>query len=72
MLSNIAEGVERESAKEKIRFLFIAKGSLGELRTQTYIGMDIGYIDKTIGADWLAETGELSAMLAGLINSLRK
>ena len=72
MPSNIAEGVERESAKEKVRFLFIAKGSAAELRTQIYIGMDIGYIDKATGVGWLAETQEISAMLVGLINSLRK
>ena len=47
--SNIAEGFERMSAKEKLTFLGYAKGSCGELRSQTYIGMDIGYIDKKVG-----------------------
>ena len=64
--------MERESAKEKIRFLFIAKGSAAELRTQIYIGIEIGYIDKATGSDWIAETKEISAMLVGLINSLRR
>jgi four helix bundle protein len=40
--SNIAEGYERESAKEIANFLNYAKGSAGELRTQIYIGMDMG------------------------------
>jgi four helix bundle protein len=44
--SNIAEGFERESHKESVTFLSYAKGSCGELRTQIYIGIDIGYIDK--------------------------
>ena len=35
--SNIAEGAERNSKAEYIRFLHIAKGSAGELRTQVYI-----------------------------------
>lgn len=43
--SNIAEGLQRETAKEEARFLYYAKGALGERLTQTYIGIDIGYID---------------------------
>ena len=42
--SNIAEGMERVSDKEKLQFLNFAKASCGELRTQIYIGMDISYI----------------------------
>ena len=43
ILSNIAEGHEHNSDKEIANFLNYAKGSAGELRTQIYIGMDIGY-----------------------------
>ena len=69
--SNIAEGAERESSKEFINFLSYAKGSAGELKTQTYIGMDIGYIDKETGTKWVQETDEISRMLAGLIKTKR-
>ena len=44
--SNIAEGDERGSNRDSARFLYIAKGSLAELRTQLEISTEIGYIDK--------------------------
>jgi len=69
--SNITEGIERESNKDCIRFLDYAKGSCGELRTQIYIGIDIGYINDITGKKWIKETRELSAMLVGLIKTKR-
>ena len=68
--SNIAEGMERNYNKEKRQFLFIAKASCAELRTQTYIGMKIGYITAKKGKQWIQETKELSVMLTSLINSI--
>jgi four helix bundle protein len=69
--SNTAEGFERESQKDCIKFLTYAKGSCGELRCQIYIGMDIDYIPKDIGKKWIQETVELSSMLSGLIKTKR-
>ena len=69
--SNIAEGIERRSDKEKVNFLSYAKGSCGELRTQIYIGMKIGYLSKDKGNKWITETKEISAMLIGLMNSIK-
>ena len=69
--SNIAEGFERESQKECLSFLSYAKGSCGELRTQIYIGMDIGYINKPVGKTLIQETNEISAMLGGLMKTKR-
>ena len=68
--SNIAEGVERSSSKEKAQFLSYAKGSCGELRSQIYIGMKIAYIPKDKGRQWISETKEISAMTTGLIKSI--
>ncbi len=47
--SNIAEGMTRDSNKEKRRFLDIARSSLSEARTQIYIGIEIGYINNDTG-----------------------
>jgi four helix bundle protein len=69
--SNIAEGFERGTQKECIVFLLYAKGSCGELRTQIYIGMDIGYIDRITGEDWIKEAREISSMISGLIKTKR-
>jgi len=70
--SNIAEGLERISDKEKIRFLDISRGSLAEAQTQIYIGMKIKYIDSKIGSKWIKDLEEIGKMLTGLINSINK
>ena len=70
--SNIAEGMERATAADKQRFLVFAKGSCGDLRTQSHIGIDIGYINREVGMRWIQETREMSAMLVGLIRSLNR
>jgi four helix bundle protein len=67
--SNIAEGMERGTAKDCIKFLQYAKGSCGELRTQIYIGIEIGYISEDTGNGWIQDTREISAMLVGLIRA---
>ena len=69
--SNIAEGAERSSDKEFSRFLQYSKGSCGELRTQIYIGIEIGYIEPEIGKEWIKETQEISAMIVGFIKKLK-
>jgi len=64
--SNIAEGMEKNYKREKIRFFEISKGSIAELITQIYIGIEIEYIDKQIGLRWINELDEISKMLTGL------
>lgn len=69
--SNIAEGLERYSDKETIQFLNYARGSCAELRTQIYIGIEIGYIKKQTGLVWTQESKELSKMIMSLIKYLK-
>jgi four helix bundle protein len=68
--SNIAEGAERNSSTEYIRFLHIAKGSAGELRTQVYIAQQIGIYQNIKAKELVDELKEISSMLQGLIKSL--
>ena len=68
--SNLAEGFERETSKEFIRFLYIAKGSAGELRSKLYLSLDIGYISSTKFEELKKECLEVSRMISGLIKYL--
>src|SRR5205814_5624320 len=70
--SNVAEGYERNSNKEFIRFLNIAKGSCGELRTQLYISRKLNFLSKTDFNHLIIESKEISAMLHGLARAVAK
>ena len=68
--SNIAEGAERDSTPDYIKFLRYSNGSCAELRTQLYIYQRIHTnIDLST---LIKETKEISAMLQALINSLQR
>ncbi|MZR62139.1 four helix bundle protein [Alcanivorax sp. DP30] len=69
--SNIAEGYERNSDREKALFLNYAKGSAGELRTQVHIGSRIGYIPEAVGIRWSEEVEQLSRMLFAIIRRMQ-
>jgi four helix bundle protein len=64
--SNVAEGYERDSQAEFRRFLLIAKGSCGELRTQLYIVKAMKLVGDEEIEPLIRECGEISAMLKGL------
>ena len=67
--SNIAEGYERNSDKDFIRFLLIAKGSLSELRTQLEIAKEITYMNDETFEKLEEHCNKIGAMLSKLIKS---
>jgi four helix bundle protein len=46
IMSNIAEGFSRQTDKEFIQFLYIAKGSTSEIQSHLYLSLDLGYLSK--------------------------
>ena len=72
VLSNIAEGFEREGNVEFCRFLAMAKGSCGEVRAQLYVALDQGYITAEQFDVALRQAVEVSRMISGLVKYLRQ
>jgi four helix bundle protein len=70
--SNIAEGYERNSRTEFRRYLVIAKGSCGELKTQLYILKATGQLLSSDVDRLIKEVNEISLMIGGLISSITK
>lgn len=70
IMNNIAEGFERKSNKEFSNFLFIAKGSCGELRSMLYLALDFCYIKEDEFKNIYNKSVEISKLLSGLIKTL--
>jgi len=69
-MNNIAEGFERQTNKEFTYFLYIAKGSCGEVRSMLQIALDLKYITKENHEKLLKLSTEISKVIAGFIKTL--
>ncbi len=67
--SNIAEGAARGSAKELLRFLYIARGSCAELETQLHIAHKLGYLASASEIE--KRVAEVGKLLTSIIGTLR-
>lgn len=70
IMNNIAEGFERKSNKELKQFLFIAKGSSGELRSMLYLALELKYIDQMTFEELYDLSVEISKILSGFIKKI--
>ena len=67
--SNIAEGFERQTNKEFIQFLYVAKGSCGELRTQIYLAKEFEYLNQEEYKTTLDQSKILSSKIQNFIKA---
>ena len=70
ILNNIAEGFERQTNKEFKQFLYIAKGSAGEVRSMLLLAEELEYITTQETRRLVVMAEEVSKLLAGMIKNL--
>ena len=71
IMSNIAEGFERDGNREFVQFLSVAKGSCGEARSQLYLALDRGYVSEKQFNELMQQMLGTSRLIAGFMRYLR-
>ena len=72
IMSNIAEGFERGGNQEFAQFLYVAKGSCGEVRSQMYVAVDQKYVATNDSQELINSFRRLSGMIGNLINYIKR
>ncbi|MFB6343424.1 four helix bundle protein [Saccharicrinis sp. FJH62] len=68
--NNIAEGFDRQSNQEFIRFLYISISSCSEVKSMLYLAYRLAYIDDELKSELMDNGDEISKIIRGLIKSL--
>jgi four helix bundle protein len=71
VMSNVAEGFERGTRQEFLNYLFIAKGSCGEVRAQLYVALDAGYVNEGTFGNLKSKAEECSRLISNFIQSIK-
>ena len=71
IVSNIAEGFSRQTDREFVQFLYIAKGSTCEVQSQLYIAHDLNYISQAKFSELYNEADETAKLISGFIRYLK-
>ena len=72
IMSNIAEGFERAGNQEFLQFLYVAKASCGEVRSQLYVAVDQSYVASKDCEELTKSFRRLSIMISNLIDYLKR